>query len=158
MANKESIELIKTSSKVRIEIGVFEPDASKYEKVKILNADDTVTEMEMKVSDIMYFMEYGTLTLPALHILKKIKTKVQPELKALLNSFLMLGYSDDKKVELLKFFIDKIEHVYIPNTVDEVNVSNNNINRMLKSEDTNKFLFDLNKLKKYIKCEIFFEK
>ena len=49
-------------NKIKISFGIHEEIGDKVEKVKIFNLDGTTTESEMTLSDIMFFIEHGTVT------------------------------------------------------------------------------------------------
>ena len=65
----------------QFKIGVFEEDEFKIVEVDILNTDNTITKHKMTVKDVMYFTEYGTMTIPGKHILRKTKLLLKPFIK-----------------------------------------------------------------------------
>lgn len=140
----------------QFKIGVFEEDELQIVEVNILNTDNTTTKYKMTVKDVMYFTENGTMTIPGKHILRKINLQLKP-------------FIIDCENEIIKNYT--LRRINDKNLIDEINkqrfkiqsraqeyfslyiADHNNINSILNMKDGNKYLYDLNKLKQFIKCK-----
>lgn len=146
-----------------IEFGIFEEDGTKKEEITIFNLDDTVSKKEISLNDIMYLTEKGTITLPSRPILERLKSKIEYEFKYnvydnILNGIFNLNWKRVDIINAINLFVNKINDVLIPTTIEEIVSSNSIISGILEEEETQKYTFNLKKLKKIIKCKYFFKK
>ena len=140
----------------QFKIGVFEEDEFKIVEVDILNTDNTITKHKMTVKDVMYFTEYGTMTIPGKHILRKTKLLLKPFIKnceiEIIRNYAM-GKVNDKnlidEINIQRLKIQSKAQEYFSLYIND----HNEISSILNIADTNKYLYDLNKLKQFIKCK-----
>lgn len=149
--------------KIKISFGIQEEIGDKVEKVKIFNLDGSTTESEMTLSDIMFFTEHGTVTLPAQRVLERICNKIKFDLQTTFPEFVRLMVREDYQEEDIRnwwilYNDNKINHFIIPNAITEILSSNNYLSGIIGEEETEQhYTYDLKKLGKYIKSKIFFE-
>ena len=155
---KKDINTFETLKKYHIEFGVLVEDEFKTVEVNVINTDDTITKVPMFVGDVMYLTEYGTLTIPARPILDRALTWVNNELDKIIEDVFVGIFRYDWKEEdidaRMQRFSTEIQ-TYIQSQMELMIGSNSNLASLIKVEDENRYLYDLNKLKYYIKCKIF---
>ena len=153
-------DTLKYLDKVRFEFGIFDEDANRVETIKVLNLDGTTSSQEMKLSDIMYLTERGTITIPSKPILRNTMRQIQYEFPSLTNKIVhnVIHENWTKKEirEELQLFNNRINYVLIPNAIQMIISSDNVISGILNAEEDQNYTFDLKKLQKFIKSEIFF--
>jgi len=157
---ENKLKIFEFVSRARIEFGVLDKDKSIMQTIQVYNLDGTVSEQEMPLSDIMYLTENGTINLPAKKILRRINEKINYEIGDVLeNIFANVVNNDwdeaDVRNELILYNI-RINNFLIPNAITEIIASDNVISGLLGQEESQKYTFDLKKLKKFLKSEIFF--
>ena len=117
----------------------------------------------MTLSDIMFFTEHGTVTLPAQRVLERICNKIKFDLQTTFPEFVRLMVREDYQEEDIRnwwilYNDNKINHFIIPNAITEILSSNNYLSGIIGEEETEQhYTYDLKKLGKYIKSKIFFE-
>lgn len=136
-----------------LEFGVFEEDSWKRVRVNILNADSTTTIIDMSIGEIMYFTEYGTLTIPAKPILEIILGWVNNQLDLIIDTIFdgVFNKNWTKKdiEEELNIFIIRA-NTYIKGLVKTFD-DNNFLSNLLGN---NKELYNLIDLSKYINIKL----
>ena len=147
---------------ISVECGVFPEDGSKEETVTILNLDDTTTEIKMNVADIMFFTQYGTISLPPRPIFENLRREIELPLrltvkKCLSNMMESQNFNSAYVISELEVLQNRINNEIIPKVIQNILAQNSTIANILEVKDETPYLFDLNKLKKYIKCKIFFK-
>ena len=136
-----------------LEFGVFEEDSWKRVRVNILNADSTTTIIDMSIGEIMYFTEYGTLTIPAKPILEIILGWVNNQLDLIIDTifdgvFNKNWTKKDIEEELNIFIIRANTYIKVfVKTFDD----NNFLSNLLGN---NKELYNLIDLSKYINIKL----
>ena len=154
---EKQLNVLDLLSRVSIEFGIFTEDATKSVTVNILNTDDSITETIMDVGDVMYLTEYGTLTIPARPILDNciyyVSTNFEDELNKIIEGVLNYNWTKDDIIKRLDDFAIKTE-IFVKGKMEEIVASNATLSNLLNVEDENKYLYDLKKLKNYIKCKI----
>lgn len=155
---KKETKTFESLSKYHIEFGVLVEDEFKTVEVSVLNTDDTVTKIPMTVGDVMYLTEYGTLTIPARPILDLALNWVNNELDKIIDDVFVGVYQNNwTEADIdtrMQRFSTEIQ-IYIQNQMQKTIQSNSNLASLINVKDENKYLYDLNKLKYYIKCKIF---
>ena len=141
-----------------IEFGVLTEDEYKTVEVNILNTDESITKLPMFVGDVMYLTEHGTLTIPARPILELSLKWVENELDKIIDEIFtnVLNYNwtlVDINTRMQRFATEI--QIYIQSQAERIIQSNSTLSSLLNIKDENKYLYDLNKLKYYIKCRIF---
>ena len=157
---KRISELINYVGRAQFEFGIFNEDGTKIETIKVLNLDGSISEQQMTLSEIMYLTEKGTITIPAKPILGKIFEQFFREYPKLLDEIIegieKNNWSKKEIREKLQWFNTRINYVFIPNAVQMIISSDNVISGILNEEEDQNYTFDLKKLKKFIKINIFF--
>ena len=69
--NSTEIDLLHYLDKLTIEFGILDSEGNLILNVDLMDADNNITTYPMKVRDIMYFTEYGTISIPGRFILEK---------------------------------------------------------------------------------------
>lgn len=136
-----------------LEFGVFEEDSWKRVRVNILNADSTTTIIDMSIGEIMYFTEYGTLTIPAKPILEIILGWVNNQLDLIIDTIFdgvfNKNWTKNDIEEELNIFIIRA-NTYIKGFVKTFD-DNNFLSNLLGN---NKELYNLIDLSKYINIKL----
>ena len=156
-----NFDLLKFLSKCSIEFGILNGEGEKLIDVDILNTDDTITTTKLKVADIMYFTEYGTVTIPGKHLLEKsllyIRQLLNRELEILIPSILD-GKETETSIRRRFYNICLRIQDYVRNYMATYISNNNRLGNIInEGKDENKYIFDLSKLSKYIRCVPKFE-
>ena len=155
------IELLEYLSQWEFTFGILDSDSQRLIEITILNTDNTQTTQIMKLGDIMYFTEYGTVTIPGKYILEKSLTLLNPVMDKKIGEIvedILEERADRKTIEKdlkkLAFRLETILRNYIVGLVDKTN----KIGSILyQDKDDNRYLYSLEKLSKYIKCEARFK-
>ena len=155
---KEQLSIINILNDYYIEFGILTEDQYKIVEVNILNTDESITKMPMFVGDVMYLTEYGTLTIPARPILELSLKWVNDELDTIIDEIftgvLKYNWSSVDIDTRMQRFATEVQ-IYIQSQMERIIQSNSTLASLLNVEDENKYLYDLNKLKYYIKCRVF---
>lgn len=157
----KQLSIIDELNNYYIEFGILTEDEFKMVEVNVLNTDDTITKIPMSIHDVMYLTEYGTLTIPARPVLQSALVWVNSELDSLIDKICdnVFNYNwtiYDIDSEMEKFAIKVKFHIQYE--MESMIRSAANLASLINQKDENKYLFDLNKLKNYIKCRIFRKK
>lgn len=151
------VDRLNILNKYSIEFGIFQEDGQKVVEVDVLNTDETTTKVEMTIGEIMYFTEYGTIMIPGKYILEKslnyINTYIDVVLDDITTKILVDNISDNEIENIFKEFILKFEN-YVKSLFISYIKSNNIINNILGNNQQQKYVYDLRKLSKYIKCKL----
>lgn len=152
--NQDKLQLLE---KFEIKFGIFQEDGSKVVEVNVLNTDDTISTTEMTIADIIYFTEKGTLVLPGRYILEKCLNYINNELDIILDEIITLIVKNDiNETDIfnrLQVFVINFQN-YVKSLFISTIHNINNLGTLLNQKDENKYLYDLNKLQKYIKCKL----
>lgn len=148
-------------NKARFSIGIHDDIGDKIEEVTIFNLDGSTTKTELPLADIMYYTEYGTITLPAKKVLRtiarKIKYDFQKTLPELIHHIVHDNYDEeDIRNFLILYNEQKINNLFIEEAINEILASDNVISGILGEEEDTHYTYDLKKLKKFIKSKVFF--
>ena len=151
------VDRLNILNKYSIEFGIFQEDGQKVVEVDVLNTDETATKVEMTIGEIMYFTEYGTIMIPGKYILEKslnyINTYIDVILDDITTKILVDNISENEIENIFKEFILKFEN-YVKSLFISYIKSNNIINNILGNNQQQKYVYDLRKLSKYIKCKL----
>lgn len=156
----DEIKLLESLSKYYIEIGIFTAEGMKTVNIPVISSD-TNTSIQMKIADIMYFTEYGTISIPGTFVLEKslvqINNLLNDEISRITDEILLGNFKNlsdiDSQFEILCFKIENIIQGYMRSMIQNQNV----LSRILEKDNENKYLYDLDELSKYIKCRYFTE-
>lgn len=151
------IDLLDYLNSCSIEFGILNGDGELSLDVTILNTDNTTSIQKMKVKDIMYFTEYGTMVLPGKYILKKslaiINNILSLELSKLIDE-LFIGDKNKSYIEnQMRMICLKIQNQvksFLINYITEYEKTGVLINKDLNQSE---YLFPVKNLIQYIKCE-----
>lgn len=150
------LELLDSLSHYYFQFGIFTKEGEQKVDVNVLNTDNTITTVKMKIAEVMYFTEYGTVTIPGQFILDKSLVYINRILNtdiSLLVDRILEGYSNPTEIETtLKRVAEKAENYirnFMKNTIKKNNILGNIIN---EGKDSNKYIYDLNNLSNYLHC------
>lgn len=151
-----NFDLLKFLSSCSIEYGILDGDGEQKVNVNILNTDNTVTETKMKVKDVMFFTEYGTITIPGRFILEKLAPEVDQiinhDLDQILDDILYKEENRNSirnKIDRLCLKIQDRIRQRLETYIKETNTLGSIIH---PGKDDNKYIYNLLDLRKYIKC------
>lgn len=151
------IELLDFLNSCTIEFGILNGEGETSVDVKILNTDNSISTQKMKINDIFYFTEYGTLTLPGKYIFKKslpiIKNILNLELSKLIDEIFEGDKNKSYIINRMNMICLKIRD-QIRNFLINYIHDNNTLGLILNQDgDDNSYLFPIKNLIQYIKCE-----
>lgn len=155
------IAILESLKDATFEIGLFEYGHLK-DKVTLYEIDnlDNSYEYEMELDDILYFVERGTLTSPPLHLLEHIKEEIIKDLRTRYLEWIKKGVEQNKTFEyisnILLIYNDYITNVIIPREIDKIAESQQFINNVLENDKSKIWLYDIKKLKKYLRSRLNF--
>ena len=142
--------------KYSLQFGVFVEDAYKTVTVNILNTDDTISEEIMSIGDIMYLTEYGSMMIPAKPILHNCMKYVSENFEKVLDEIICdifeNGINEDKVEKKLKSFANSME-IYVQSQF-MIMANSITLNDLVNKNEDKEYLYDLKKLKNFIKCRI----
>lgn len=155
------LKLLDYLTKWEIEFGILDAEGQQQVQVNILNTDDTVTTTKMKVRDVMYFTEYGTITIPGKFILEKSLLYIDRLINESLNNTIDDIFNKVASYNSIERDFNnlclKIQN-YIRNSMIIYITKTNQLGQIFnEGKDENKYLFDLFKLKDYIRCVAIFK-
>lgn len=152
----KQIEVFDTLNNYKIEFGLLN-DSHLPAEVSILNTDDTVTKITMTLGEVMYFTEFGTMTIPPRPILKQCVLWANEVINKFIDEAFIgvfeKGWTKKTIEQKLKKLSIPIED-YIKNQIEIMLISNATLSNILHVKDENKYLYDLRKLKNHIHCKI----
>lgn len=152
------IQLLDSLSQYYFKFGIFTSEGQKTVDVDILNTDDTTTKVSMKIADIMFFTENGTISIPGQYILDKsllyINRLLTEELSPLVDKILTGNSSEGEIENTLRRIALNVEN-YIRNYMQSVIQNNNRLGSIInEGADSNKYIYNLNELSKYLRCTL----
>lgn len=152
------LELLDYLSKCSIEYGILDSNGERLVKATIYNTDNTTTVTKLKIKDIMYYTEYGTLTIPGKRIFQKtslyIKRLMKEEYKKLVTDIFTKNISKTYITNQLNQLCLKVKN-YIRNYMITFIAKANRLGSIIhEDEDENKYIYDMIDLSKYIECRL----
>ena len=159
--NSTEIDLLNFLSKVVIEFGILDSEGQLIVNVDLTDSENNLTSIPMTVRDIMYFTEYGTISIPGRFILEKSLVNINKLLDRELNKLTNDILEGDKTESYVRNYVNEI-CLKIQNLVRNYMISfvknNNRLGEIIHSDkDENKYIYSLNELSKYIRCIAKFE-
>lgn len=153
------IKLLDNLSHYYFKLGIFTSEGNQSVDVNILNTNNTLTKVSMKIADVMFFTENGTITIPGQHILDKslfyINKLLNEELSKIVDKIL-IGNSNLTEIESTLHRIANNVEIYIKNYMIKTIEKNNRLGSIINEDkDSNKYIYNLENLSKYIKCLVF---
>lgn len=150
------IDLLNFLSKCSFEFGILDSVGEQVVDVNVRNTDDTITTTKMKIRDVMYFTEYGTVTIPGKFILEKsllyINRLLDKELDKMIDEIFEKEITEEYLLTQMERIALNIQD-YIRNYIGSYSTNNNRLGQILNiDEDENRYLYNLIDLKKYITC------
>ena len=157
---KRELELVEYIGKFSFEFGILDSQGELKLDVNILNTDLTTTIKKMKVRDIMYFTEYGTLTIPGKRVLEKsalyINNLLDLEINKLIDEIFQTQIDEGYIRSQMERIAIKIKD-YVRNYMELLIKKTNKLGVLLhKDTDNNRYLYNLADLSKYIECKLIF--
>ena len=154
------LKLLGSLSEYYIEYGVFTSEGIKTVKINV-EGEDQNTSIEMKIGDIMFFTEYGTLTIPGTFVLEKsasyIDNLLNDEISDLVDEILNGEVTNESEIEsYFRILCLKLENM-IQGFMKSLIQNNSRLSEIVKGDkvDDNKYIYNLEELSKYIKCRYF---
>lgn len=157
----KEINLLNHLNNYYISIGLIS-DNDTYETITILDLDgETQIPVTMKVSDIIYQLDTGTINLPGYNIFEKIISKSSSEIintiEYISENIFNSNYNE-KSIELnLIELVNKINTIIIPSAISDIFNSSLYLSTISGIEGKPKELFDIKKIKNMIKSKLFFK-
>lgn len=153
----DKLDVISVLNKYEIEFGVLQEDEFIPVKVNVLNPDETTSEVDMTIGDIMYFTEKGTITIPPRPILNDCLLWVNQQINRIIDKIVdgvFNGFWTEDRIdsEMFAFGLQIQDHARM--LLENMIRSSTNLSSLLDQTDEKQFLYDLNKLKNHIKCKI----
>lgn len=154
-----NLDLLESLSNYYIEFGIFTSEGMQTVNIPV-SSEDKDTIMQMKIGDIMYFTEYGTLSLPGTFVLEKSLYQINYLLNESLSDLVdrILEEKIQNESEIDSYFQElclKIQTL-VQNYIRSIIQNNNKLDNLLNVDNTdNKYIYDLDKLSDYIKCKYF---
>ena len=155
------LELLDYLTKWQIEFGVLDAEGQQQVEVNILNTDNSISITQMKVRDVMYFTEYGTITIPGKFILEKSLLYINRILDEELSNMVDSIFKGEATLSSIERMYDEIclkIQDYVRNNMIIYITKTNQLGQIFnEGRDDNKYLYDLIELRKYIKCVAVFK-
>lgn len=150
-------EVLESINKYKIIFGILKEDGSTLVEVNILNLDESITKKTLPLSEVMFFIDKGTLTIPATFILEKISYYADTQLEMTIdelieksnNSILTEGDVENS----LQILVVKINN-FAKGIGQNIKEDQSRLSTILGKKDEGKYLIDLNILSKYLKCKL----
>lgn len=160
MLSKE-LATIEYLSDCVIEFGVLEPDADLYLPARIINTDGTVTNTRIKANDAMFYVEYGSVSVPGAFLLEKCRLYadrlIDEVFSELIDDIVENGQGVDYAKSKIREMCLKIQD-RVRNELRRYVTKTNVLNRALgQPEENSRFVVDLNELASYVRCEAKFK-
>lgn len=153
----KQLEIFDVINNYSIEFGLLDGDNYLPVTVTILNTDNSTTETTMSLGEIMYFTELGTMTIPPRPVLKQCILWANEILNKFIDdAFIGVFEENWTKADLENKLISLAPRIedHIRNQIETIIISNSTLANILNVEDENKYLYDLKKLKNYMRCKI----
>lgn len=155
----DELILLSTLSDYSIEFGIFTSEGLQTIDVDI-TGENSIETIKMKIADIMYFTEYGTLSLPGTFVLEKslnyidntLDTEFSNLIEQILNGKIKSVLEIDNFFDRLCLKLENMIQGFVKSMIE----NNNKLDNILNVDNIkNKYIWDLNKLSTYIKCKYF---
>jgi hypothetical protein len=151
------ISVLKAVSRYKFEFGVFSEDGKKTVSANIVNTDGTVSKTELAAADAMYFIEYGTLMIPARPVLQEAMSwanlNIEPVLNQICCGVMNNGWSEAEIRQRLEFFAQKIERK-IYEIISRTEKDDELISGITGKKNENVYVVGLKGMQKYISCRV----
>jgi len=152
------LELLDYLSHCSIEFGIFDNNGNQSVNGIIYNTDDTITQKKLKVRDIMYMTEYGTITIPGKRILEKTSLYASRRLKEETENLIREIFEKDLDKSYIETVLKRLcleIRDYIRNYMIVSVEKTNRLGSLIGlDEDQNKYIYDMMDLSKYIECKL----
>ena len=152
-----NLELLDFLNKCSIEFGIFDGNGQKIIDATVYNTDDTKETKPMKVRDIMYLTEYGTITIPGKRVLEKsllyIKRLLKEEISKLIVEIFEKNINESYIISVYERICLQVRD-YIKNYMIALVGKTNRLSGILGTEDQNRYVLDMFELSKYIECKL----
>lgn len=154
---ENKLKIFNSLNNYYFEIGILDEDRYRTVEVNVLNTDDSITKIEMQLEEVLYLTEHGTMTIPPRPILQNTFGYISNKLKAAIDEIFIGVFSKnwtEREIEVRLRDLERQIEAYIQNQASAMVSSNATLANIINVKDENKYLYDLNKLKSYIKCRI----
>lgn len=152
------LALLDSLSKYELKLGIFTAEGIQTVPVSVEADDGTVSAIRMKIADVMYFTEYGTISIPGRRVLDRCLPRASLLLEDCLSKIvdeIFSGKATERSIEAsLKACALKIEsesRAIFSALAKEINVLGSLLEN---SDDSNKYIFNPGELSKYIRCSV----
>lgn len=153
----DTITALDSLNHYSFEFGISSENGQKKVEVSILNTDSSITSTFMSIADIMYFTEYGTMTIPGKFVLEKMLFKINDyihhELELIIDSIFDNDLNENDIYSKLFFLSNTIE-IQCKQMIRNFLLDSNTLGNLLKQEDENQYLYKLDRLSQYITCKL----
>lgn len=153
-----NLQLLGYIQRYTIEFGIFDGNGQKVVEANIYNTDNTVTTTPMKVADIMYLTEYGSISVPGKRVLEKSLLYIKRLLKEELTKMIIEifeGKSDEGKIKSSFEIICLKIRDYVKNYMIATITKTNRLGAIInKDKDDNQYFYNLFDLSKYVECKL----
>lgn len=154
---QNKVKLFQTLENYSLEFGIFAEDANKKVIVNIINPDQTISKIDMELSNVMYFTELGTLTIPAKPILETTMIWVSTQLDELIDKIydgiFFYNWNESYIETELNAFVLKVNN-FIKSQLLSTIESNNYLTKIINETTSQPVIYDLNKLLNFIKVKL----
>lgn len=152
-----NLDLLEYLNKCSIEFGIFDGNGQKIIDATVYNTDDTKEIKPMKVRDIMYLTEYGTITIPGKRVLEKsllyIKRLLKEEISKLVVEIFEKNINESYIISVYERICLQVRD-YIKNYMIALVGKTNRLSGILGTDDQNRYVLDMFELSKYIECKL----
>lgn len=152
-----NLDLLEYLNKCSIEFGIFDGNGQKIIDATVYNTDDTKETKPMKVRDIMYLTEYGTITIPGKRVLEKsllyIKRLLKEEISKLIVEIFEKNINESYIISVYERICLQVRD-YIKNYMIALVGKTNRLSGILGTDDQNRYVLDMFELSKYIECKL----
>lgn len=155
---EKEMSLVEMLNSYYFELGILQEDKYIKININILNTDDTISKYEMPLNDVMYLTENGTMTIPGKHTfenaLRTYNYILEDKISNLVDDILNNKIATKSEVEIRLNELALNIQDYLRNYMSSYVTNANKVNDLLDIKDSNKYLYNLNSLSKYIKCKV----
>lgn len=152
-----NLDLLEYLNKCSIEFGIFDGNGQKIIDATVYNTDDTKETKPMKVRDIMYLTEYGTITIPGKRVLEKsllyIKRLLKEEISKLIVEIFEKNINESYIISVYERICLQVRD-YVRNYMIALVGKTNKLSGILGTDDQNRYVLDMFELSKYIECKL----
>lgn len=156
----QRLAMLITSKRFSFIIGLHE-NKNKTEEVRIKNLDGSESVETMTLEDILYFVDRGTISTPAKHILNEIREEVALYYNINFPLWFKEAMKIEKADEVLAYLMGKfymfnefINISIIPQVIRNVKNDSAYVNGIIGQDQDNTWFYDINRIKPYIKSKI----